>query len=427
MNTIPNKNLFLKPPGKGWENKSAIDGPSMFDFRTLVFEEIDEPKVPDPRTNILYYYHSGDPLTHPMSQLYDGTVLENIPSNWYDLINNKKIHVIISTMQESWGPVYPKSINHEESIDLDLVLENKAKQLGLDPSSITWLTGDLSAEKFYNNRCKVNIKSRCNFFNQLTCIVKDFPGGIEFFNSPVCDIEDFMICLNRMPKAHRGYTVARLYDIMGKDFYKINTSFPKELNGNTIIDAYVQLKIKKQLYNEYFDIYNVINWDRLAISMVKLYTELPFFIDVNNFDNNYCSGLDTFSSIKKTYDKSAFSLVTETWAEGKKLFISEAIMLSILHKTPFLLIGNKGTLEKLKEYGIETFDNIFDESYDTIEDDISRWDSVIYQVNSLSKLKKQEWLEKVNKVKDKLDHNFYQMFKVAEQEEQVFDNWLKQI
>ena len=161
--------------------------------------------------------------------------------------------------------------------------------------------------------------------------------------------------------------------------------------------------------------------------MVKLYTELPFFIDVNNFDNNYCSGLDTFSSIKKTYDKSAFSLVTETWAEGKKLFISEAIMLSILHKTPFLLIGNKGTLEKLKEYGIETFDNIFDESYDTIEDDISRWDSVIYQVNSLSKLKKQEWLEKVNKVKDKLDHNFYQMFKVAEQEEQVFDNWLKQI
>jgi len=55
---------------------------------------------------------------------------------------------------------------------------------------------------------------------------------------------------------------------------------------------------------------------------------------------------------------------------------------------PFILIGNRGSLKKLKEYGFKTFDRWWDESYDedfhqvrfekivTLLEEISTWDNV---------------------------------------------------
>ena len=75
----------------------------------------------------------------------------------------------------------------------------------------------------------------------------------------------------------------------------------------------------------------------------------------------------------------------------------------------------------------KTFDNIFDESYDLINDDISRWEHVINQVTVLSALPKYKWQQKVDSVQNIVDHNFNQIFKIADKEQLDFNTWLKTI
>jgi hypothetical protein len=114
-------------------------------------------------------------------------------------------------------------------------------------------------------------------------------------------------------------------------------------------------------------------------------------------------------------------LVTETWAEGRKLFLSDAILAPILNKTPFMVVGNCGTLEFLKSKGFKTFDSIIDESYDSIKDDVTRWNTVLAEVQKLSH---QDWQSKRQQVEEIVQHNFYHMFTLAPHEEQEFVNWL---
>ena len=50
-----------------------------------------------------------------------------------------------------------------------------------------------------------------------------------------------------------------------------------------------------------------------------------------------------------------------------KLFITEKTFKPIAHQHPFLVCGMKGTLQFLKDTGFETYDHLFDESYDNLD------------------------------------------------------------
>ena len=47
------------------------------------------------------------------------------------------------------------------------------------------------------------------------------------------------------------------------------------------------------------------------------------------------------------------------------------------------MVGRPGILSHLKEHGFKTFPNIFDESYDDIEDNVERFNHIINQVEKL--------------------------------------------
>lgn len=67
----------------------------------------------------------------------------------------------------------------------------------------------------------------------------------------------------------------------------------------------------------------------------------------------------------------------------QSVFLSEKIFKPIACSHPFQILGAKGSLKELKKLGYLTFDNLFDESYDEL-DNIERLDAIVENINSLA-------------------------------------------
>ena len=89
--------------------------------------------------------------------------------------------------------------------------------------------------------------------------------------------------------------------------------------------------------------------------------------------NFFPASTENIFDINNLHKESFLDVVIETWAcnRPKHLFITEKTYRSIACGNIFLIFGNPGTLKYLKQQGIETFDDIFDESYDSEE--IKHW------------------------------------------------------
>jgi len=69
----------------------------------------------------------------------------------------------------------------------------------------------------------------------------------------------------------------------------------------------------------------------------------------------------------KWYESTHFSIVLETYVdESHGIFVTEKMFKPISAGHPFMVLGSPNYLGTLKEFGFETFDNLFDESYDNI-------------------------------------------------------------
>jgi hypothetical protein len=74
------------------------------------------------------------------------------------------------------------------------------------------------------------------------------------------------------------------------------------------------------------------------------------------------------------YNETCFSLVAETAVElpDQSMFITEKTFKPIAFRHPFMIFGLPFTLKYLKSQGFETFENLFDESYDSEIDEVKR-------------------------------------------------------
>ena len=75
----------------------------------------------------------------------------------------------------------------------------------------------------------------------------------------------------------------------------------------------------------------------------------------------------------------------------------------LLH--PMLLLGCAYTLKHLRSRGFQTFPELFDESYDEIEDDKERFFSVMNELERVCSLPKKELHQKYVSILPKIKHN----------------------
>ena len=70
---------------------------------------------------------------------------------------------------------------------------------------------------------------------------------------------------------------------------------------------------------------------------------------------------------------------------------------------PFIILGNRGSLAKLKEMGYKTFDGFINESYDNMST-FDRMAAIIREVKRIHLIEdKVQWLDSM---RDILEHNF---------------------
>jgi hypothetical protein len=106
------------------------------------------------------------------------------------------------------------------------------------------------------------------------------------------------------------------------------------------------------------------------------------------------------------YNTTYCSVVTESFQHGD-IHISEKSYKPLAYYHPFMVLGCPGTLQSLKEAGFETFNNLFDESYDTIDNFESRLKIVKSNLENID-------LKDYDKLTlDKLEHNHNHFFNKA--------------
>ena len=110
------------------------------------------------------------------------------------------------------------------------------------------------------------------------------------------------------------------------------------------------------------------------------------------------------------YDNTYFSIVSETLVnvinppDRHLPFVTEKTFKPIAYRHPFVVAAQPGHLQYIRNLGFETFDNLFDEGYDSIADWSLRLTSII---NTIKQFKKQPY-DKLTL--HKIEHNYNRFF-----------------
>ena len=234
------------------------------------------------------------------------------------------------------------------------------------------------------------LKNRNVKYNHFGIVVwnrGNYPISDESFYNIVTNIAEknersFKICcLNRRGKDFRSYVCYSLYDIYKNSDAVVTMS--EEAKKSYL--QYDKFKYKKNVDSSiYKDFVNSIPWtydieDTLNVN--------PTYINERLHTNTY------------------IQVVTETWFVGDTIFFSEKTFKPIIMMQPFILVSTPGSLARLRSLGYETFPEIFDESYDGIEDPVDRLDFIVKEIKKVYSYSKKELSNKLYEVLPKLVHN----------------------
>ena len=116
------------------------------------------------------------------------------------------------------------------------------------------------------------------------------------------------------------------------------------------------------------------------------------------------------------YDNTAFSVVAESYMRNTvdggemRTEVSEKIFKPLSYYHPFVVAGSVDTLKYLRNQGFVTFDNWFDESYDTVLNDRLRLASVCNEVDNATKRWHKDEIGWDAETLRRLEHNHHHMF-----------------
>ena len=179
-----------------------------------------------------------------------------------------------------------------------------------------------------------------------------------------------------------------------------------------------------------------------------------FFNDNNLWDSNYISyignneGKDPIllpnSGVKKKivvgnssahtdnlgyyFNDSYFSFIPESnkwnWTGGPgvtSLFLTEKTTKVLAHGHPFIMMCSVGALKQLREWGFETFPELFDESYDDIEERFERYAFIQKEILRVGSMNKDELRKICESVEEKCINNQKILFEGKKMIKQFMD------
>jgi len=169
----------------------------------------------------------------------------------------------------------------------------------------------------------------------------------SFLSQPWMDrtFQYSFICPNNIVGGHRRHRLHFLIELYKRNCLEENlVSFPA-------ICPYEKRSTKELVEEE-----NLLFPDDLI---------LPLIIDhhSDHANNSHCINFWPESM------KSFCHVITETVYDKNRLQITEKTFKPIVLQQPFLMVGGKGSLAYLRKYGFQTFNELWDESYDNLSDE----------------------------------------------------------
>jgi hypothetical protein len=181
-----------------------------------------------------------------------------------------------------------------------------------------------------------------------------------------CPTRTFM-SPNRIVGGQRDHRVLFLYNVFKQGLEHNHISAPRicQYEGVDITS------IAQKYTNVYQDITNVFEQ-----------ADLPRLFEGEEQQEMTSCWLGNFAEAQD----SLVYVPTETLYFGRRTHLTEKTFKAIALEMPFVLVAPAGSLSYLREYGFQTFDGIFDESYDTETDDIRRFEKVTQLLKDLNNL-----------------------------------------
>lgn len=317
-------------------------------------------------------------LSDPIG-LYSIDIYKIIPNDTYQLILNEKLIL---------------GIEHSTEADfrlIDIVYDVFVKKLKINPKQLLLIVSSFDFKNYLisytDNFCKMELYS--SFERLLQKKVKHTSFNPLKNNNP----KKKFICFNRTFRSHRMCLLKILSkkNLIQLAYYSfpIKSDIKKELDNIDLIFP----KLKDQLDNSE----NIVNILPLTIDTQEI-------LEVNH-------AWDSQSHLQSFYEESYFSVVTETnFNNDTPRFFTEKIFKPILHKHPFIVLGNPYLLEHLRNLGYKTFNGIIDETYDTVLDESDRLLFVANEIERLCNFTQEELFEFQTKCLEIVEYN-YNLFK----------------
>lgn len=176
-----------------------------------------------------------------------------------------------------------------------------------------------------------------------------------------------------------------------------NKNYKKLIRKNNFDKKFLMLMrsfspVRDQIYTKFYDI--------LDDGYYSYYHRgIRIFGDKEPDVNMTLAGWDNYINVE-WYNRTQFSVVVETDMITDNVFLTEKTMKPLALKHPFITLGNVGSLNLLKSAGFETFENIFDESYDSMPNHLDRINHVYDQVKGYNHGGYSKLTE------DKIQHNY---------------------
>lgn len=128
------------------------------------------------------------------------------------------------------------------------------------------------------------------------------------------------------------------------------------------------------------------------------------------------------------YNQGYFNLVVESDLDiANQFFLTEKTIKSLITGMPFVVASTPHFLKHLKQLGFHTYDQLWDESYDDIEDFSSRMQKIVQLCNQLKEFPWESNFEALKKIALKNTHNFFNLNRQVEKNFIQFETILKEL
>lgn len=331
--------------------------------------------------------------------LKDAGILEfsHTPNHIKHLIRNAKGFISIDVSGEAWMA--------DEHLR---VMHNYFRTFNYMPlGKIIYLTGAMNAEHLYNDFCRRNnientFKDRLKIISypnyqdiQVNLLNNEQNQTVLEYNTETIP-EKLFLCWNRRLRRHRTVLAVALNknNLLDKTFLSMGRTDPE--TETTHFENIINIHTDPALALTNNDIQEFIN-------------KLPLKLDDETWINEMC--IDRNYKTRPFYTNSLLSVVTETNFDIPQVTLTEKSFKPIREKHPFIIVGSPGAVQSMRDLGFKTFNEFWDESYDSMISNQERMFKIVGILKDIATWDNNKILDFKRRVKHILDHN-YELLKI---------------